>query len=158
MRGFPGERCGASRGGLVAPRGRRRRDGGHAARAELRAPRPAARLKDSVAERPNHSNLCTSEFRQTFVRIQENFSRSFRNSENFRISMDFSTFSRIFNEIPRKFHQCLCKIRRQWWKIRNFAEIRTKIWKSLTKICEYFEFGAVRRCANLVHCRSRKML
>ena len=31
-----------------------------------------------------------------------------------------------------------------------FAEIRTKIQKSLTNFCEYFEFGAVRRYVNLV--------
>ena len=30
------------------------------------------------------------------------------------------------------------------------AEIRTKIRKSLTHLCEYFEFGAVRRCVHLV--------
>ena len=30
-----------------------------------------AGLKDTVAERPNHSNLCTSEFRQNSVKIQE---------------------------------------------------------------------------------------
>ena len=35
-------------------------------------------------------------------------------------------------------------------KVRIFAEIRTKMRKSLTNFCEYFEFGAVRRCANLV--------
>ena len=29
-------------------------------------------------------------------------------------------------------------------------EIRTKVRQSLTNFCEYFEFGAVRRCANLV--------
>ena len=31
-----------------------------------------------------------------------------------------------------------------------FAEIPTKIRNNLTKFCEYFEFGAVRRCVNLV--------
>ena len=29
-------------------------------------------------------------------------------------------------------------------------QIRTKLYGSLTKFCEYFEFGAVRRCVNLV--------
>ena len=33
----------------------------------------------------------------------------------------------------------------------DFAEIRAKMRKkSLTNFCEYFEFGAVRRCVNLV--------
>ena len=32
----------------------------------------------------------------------------------------------------------------------GFSEIRTKIRKRLTNFCEYFEFGAVRRCANLI--------
>ena len=31
-----------------------------------------------------------------------------------------------------------------------FVEIPTKIQKSLTNFCEYFEFGAVRRHVNLV--------
>ena len=31
-----------------------------------------------------------------------------------------------------------------------FAEILTKIQKSSTNFCEYFELGAVRRCVNLV--------
>ena len=35
-------------------------------------------------------------------------------------------------------------------KIMIFAKIRTKIRKSLTNFCEYFEFGAVRRCVYLV--------
>ena len=35
-------------------------------------------------------------------------------------------------------------------KIRIFAEIRTKMRKSLTNFCEHFEFGAVRRITNLV--------
>ena len=30
-------------------------------------------LKDPVADRPNHSDLCTLEFRQDFVRIQKKF-------------------------------------------------------------------------------------
>ena len=33
-------------------------------------------LKDAVADRPNHSNLCTSEFAQNSVRIQENYQNS----------------------------------------------------------------------------------
>ena len=36
----------------------------------------AAELKDSVAERPNHSNLCSSEFGQNHVRIREIFENS----------------------------------------------------------------------------------
>ena len=35
-------------------------------------------------------------------------------------------------------------------KSRFFAEIRTKIRKSLTNFCEYFEFGTVRRFVYLV--------
>ena len=31
-----------------------------------------------------------------------------------------------------------------------FADILTKVQKRLTNFCEYFEFGAVRRCVNLV--------
>ena len=31
-----------------------------------------------------------------------------------------------------------------------FAEIRTKVRKKLTNVCDYFEFGAVRRYVNLV--------
>ena len=32
-------------------------------------------LKDSVAERPNHSNLCSPEFDQNSVKIQENYQK-----------------------------------------------------------------------------------
>ena len=35
-------------------------------------------------------------------------------------------------------------------KSRFFSEIRTNFRKSLTNFCEYFEFGAVLRCVNLV--------
>ena len=38
-------------------------------------------LKDSVAERSNHSNLCRSEFGSNSVRIQENSTEFFRNFE-----------------------------------------------------------------------------
>ena len=54
---------------------------------KLLGSRSRPELKDSVAERPNHSNLCTSEFRQNSFRIQENFSELFRNSEDFRKSL-----------------------------------------------------------------------
>ena len=39
-------------------------------------PAMAPGLKDPVAERPNHSNLCTSEFRYNSVRIEENSQNS----------------------------------------------------------------------------------
>ena len=42
--------------------------------------------RDSIGERSNHSNLCTPEFRQNSVRIQESFSQCFRNSETFQRS------------------------------------------------------------------------
>ena len=44
---------------------------------ELRRPG----LKDSVAERPNHSNLCRSEFRHNSVKIQEISQNSSENLE-----------------------------------------------------------------------------
>ena len=50
-------------------------------------------LKDPVAERPNHSNFCTSEFRENSVRIQEFFSQFFRNSENVETYQHFLEYS-----------------------------------------------------------------
>ena len=40
-------------------------------------------LKDPVAERPNDSDLGTSEFAQNSVRIHKEFSELFRSSEKF---------------------------------------------------------------------------
>ena len=61
-------------------------------------------LKDErIAERSNHSNLCTSGFCRIIFRVQEHFSEFFTNSDKF--SEMISTFSRIFGEIPIKFHQ-----------------------------------------------------
>ena len=53
-------------------------------------------LKDSVAERPNHSDLCTSEFAQKSVKIQENFSEFFRKCGNFKTSQLFLACSAKF--------------------------------------------------------------
>ena len=61
-------------------------------------PENGPELKDSIAERPNHSNLCTSEFAQNSVRIQEKFSQFFRTSENLRTSLHFLECSAKFRE------------------------------------------------------------
>ena len=52
--------------------------------------------------------LFTSEFGQNSVRIQENSSKIFRKFLKFE---KFSTFSKVFSEIPRNFRQNRCKIR-----------------------------------------------
>ena len=52
--------------------------------------------------------LFTSEFGQNSVRIQENSSQIFRQFLKFE---KFSTFSKVFSEIPRNFRQNRCKIR-----------------------------------------------
>ena len=41
----------------------------------------SAELEDSVAKRPNYSNLCTSEFSQNSFRLQEILSEFLRNFE-----------------------------------------------------------------------------
>ena len=57
----------------------------------------------------------------------------------------------MFGEIPRKKNIKICaKFDENCRKILIFAEIRTKIRKSLTNFCKHIEFGAVRRCVNLV--------
>ena len=109
-------------------------------------------FKDSVAERPNHSNLCTSEFRQNSFRIQENFSELFRNSENFRKSQRFLEYSAKFREI---FIKICANFVQNCRKKLFFAEIQRKIRKSLTNFCEDFEFGAVRRSVYLVDLEKR---
>ena len=95
-------------------------------------------LKDSVAERPNHSNLCTSEFAQNSVRIQEKFSQFFRNPENSRTSTVFN-----FLERSAKIREKKCA--KFYVEKRISAEILRKIRKSSTNFCEDFEFGAVRK-------------
>ena len=56
---------------------------------EVFVPASLAGLKDPVAERPDHSDLCTSEFRSNSVRIQKKFSKFFRNPENSKTSQHF---------------------------------------------------------------------
>ena len=131
----------------AAPPGRRVRGRGAREGAEL-----VPGLKDSVAERPNHSNLCTSEFRQNSFRIQENFSELFRNSENFRKSQRFLEYSAKFREI---FIKICANFVQNCRKKLFFAEIQRKIRKSLTNFCEDFEFGAVRRSVYLVDLEKR---
>ena len=58
--------------------------------------------------------LFTSEFGQNSVRIQENSSKIFRKFLKFE---KFSTFSKVFSEIPRNFRQNRCKIR--WKSVEN---------------------------------------
>ena len=116
------------------------------------APGPRPGFKDSVAERPNHSNLCTSEFRQNSFRIQENFSELFRNSENFRKSQRFLEYSAKFREF---FIKICANFVQNCRKKYFFSEIQRKIRKSLTNFCEDFEFGAVRRSADLVDLEKR---
>ena len=63
-------------------------------------------LKDPVAELPDHSDLCTLEFRYNSVRIQKTFPKFFRNSEihkfrNSETSQHILECS-MFGEIPKK--------------------------------------------------------
>ena len=60
-------------------------------------------LKDPVAERPNHSDLCTSEFVQNSVRIQEN-------SQNFSEILKRFKTSQHFLECAAKFREKIIKI------------------------------------------------
>ena len=57
--------------------------------------RREAGLKDPVAERPNHSDLCTSEFRYNSVRIQKKLVKI---PQKFWKFWDFSTFSTTKND------------------------------------------------------------
>ena len=66
-------------------------------------------LKGSAGRRPIEPfELFTSEVGQNSVRIQENSSNFFRKFLKFE---KFSTFSKVFSEIPRNFRQNRCKIR-----------------------------------------------
>ena len=56
----------------------------------------------------------------------------------------------MFGEIPKKNIKIYAKFDENCRKIRIFAEIIAKMRKKFDDFCEYFEFGAVRRCANLV--------
>ena len=100
----------------------------------------------------NKSNYWTSEFGQKFCHNSGNFVRIHQKSRNLRICQPFlnysSKFWEIFIEIGAKFDE-------KCWKIAIFAEISAKIWKSLAKFCEDFEFRAVQRCDNLVDLEKR---
>ena len=56
----------------------------------------------------------------------------------------------MFREIPKKIVKIGAKFDENCRKIRIFEEIRAKMRKKFDEFCEDFEFGAVRRCANLV--------
>ena len=80
-----------------------------------------------------------------FVRINRKF-RYLRICQHF---LNYSSkFWENFIEIDAIFDE-------NYWKIAIFAEISAKIWKSLTKIYEDFEFRAVQRCGNLVDLEKR---
>ena len=73
------------------------------------ASRSAADRVERFDRRPIEPfELFTSEFGQNSVRIQENSSKIFRKFLKFE---KFSTFSKVFSEIPRNFRQNRCKIR-----------------------------------------------
>ena len=92
----PEERAGWGRGlgalGLAGPGGAE----GVAAERELES----LGLKGSIGDRSNHSNFEPSEFGQNSVRILGNSSTIFRKFLKFE---KFSTFSKVFSEIPRNF-------------------------------------------------------
>ena len=56
----------------------------------------------------------------------------------------------MFGEIPKKKIKIDAKFDENCRKIRILQKFEQKCEKSLTNFCKDFEFGAVRRCANLV--------
>ena len=77
-------------------------------------------LKDPVAERPNHSDLCTSEIRWSSVRIQKKFSNVFRNSESSK------------TKSSQNFLECSVSAKSR--------EKINKIWPNFDEICEKDDF------------------
>ena len=56
----------------------------------------------------------------------------------------------MFGEIRKKIIKIGAKFDENYRKIRILQKSEQNCEKSLTIFCEYFEFGAVRRCATLV--------
>ena len=69
-------------------------------------------LKNSVAERPNHSNLWVIRIQSKFCQNSWKFPRILQKLWNVE---EFSIFSRVFSKFPRKFHQNQWKIRSETW-------------------------------------------
>ena len=121
-----------------------------------RRPQCLTGLKDSVADRPNHSNLWTIRilrFCQNSFTIQVNFSEFSRISETLRNSEHFLEYSaksrEIFIKIDAKFDEN-CRT------TRIFSEIITKNTKTLHEFLRRFWiWSGARVCKS---CRSRKML
>ena len=101
-----------------------------------------AELKDErIAERPYHSNLCTSEFDQNSVKIQQNYHKFSEILTNLRTSQYFLECSASWNR-SAKFREKIIKIGAKFdehcRKIKTFAEIRTKIRKTFEEFLRIF--------------------
>ena len=122
-----------------------------------RAPRFNARRsergwKDSVGDRPNHSNLSY----QNSVKFLSESEKFCQNSSEILKICEFSIFSRIFGEIPREFYQNLCRNR---WKSSKNSDFLPKIDEN-TKIFDeiLLRFWVSSGAKAWQSCRSRKML
>ena len=123
---------------------------------ELR--RVALRIHEVISRVERFGCRATESFESLHIRIRSKFCQNsgknlkfFRNSENVRTSQHFLERSAKFREksvkICAKFEEKSRKIDTN----QDFCRKSSKITKKrLTIFCEYFEFGAVRRCANLV--------
>ena len=101
-------------------------------------------------EGSNHS----SSSHQNSVKILSKFRKIVLNSHNSsEILTNFRTYQH-FLECSAKFRENFitigAKFDENYWKIRILQDFEQKCEKRLTNFCKDFEFGAVRRSANLV--------
>ena len=119
-----------------------------------RAPLPAGPAGGGLPGLKDTDCRATVSFESLHIRIPLKFcqnsaksSQFFRNSENFRTSQHFLECSAKFREKNVKINASSLKIIGKKGFLQKFEQ---NYEKSLTIFCKDFEFGAVRRCANLV--------
>ena len=110
-------------------------------------------LKDSVGDRSNNSNLWTTRIR---LKSCQNSGNLIGNHQKMLKFQENSTFSKVFCEIPRKFHPNRCKI---WWNLLKNSNFLQILIEKNEKVWQFFLGFSVPRGAKVWEsCRSRKML
>ena len=108
-------------------------------------PRPGARSRvERYSRRGTVLIIFNSD--QNPVKILSKFRKIGRNSAEIRKLVQFSKLSKIFCEIPRKFHQNRCKIRR---KLLKNNEILQNVWKFAKKFDDFLLRFSVSRGAKV---------